>query len=236
MCALCVAVGKAMCGSTLTAPNLRFLARLDAERNAICSTSTGMSDDSEIVEDPCHGHLSRMTDTVFPLVYHELHRLAHQKLRHERPGHEMQTTDLIHEAYLRLTSGEKPVPWENRRHFFGAAAESMRRILIEFARRRRQQKRGGDRRQVDLDRACPCTAEPRDDLLAINDAIDHLADTSPVVAELVKLRFFAGMTIDETAELLGVSHATVERKWAFARAWLYGQLNRAWEVREFPAR
>jgi RNA polymerase sigma factor (TIGR02999 family) len=164
------------------------------------------------------------TESLFPLVYDELRRLAHRKLRHEKPGLTLQTTDLIHEAFLRLVGTD--IPWENERHFFAAAAEAMRRILIELARRKQRQKHGGGRKRVNIEQACPATSPPGDDLLAINDAIEKLALITPEKVELVKLRFFAGMTIDEAAGALGISHATAERHWAYARAWLYCELNR----------
>jgi RNA polymerase sigma factor (TIGR02999 family) len=158
-------------------------------------------------------------EQLLPLVYDELRRLAAQKLAHEAPGQTLSATALVHEAYLRLVGTDPARPWDGRAHFFGAAAEAMRRILIEQARRKHRAKHGGDRRRVDLDEAVAAPG-PRDDLLAL----ERLAQHAPQKAELVKLRFFAGLTLPEAAAVLGISRATAERHWTYARAWLYAEL------------
>jgi RNA polymerase sigma factor (TIGR02999 family) len=160
---------------------------------------------------------------LLPLVYDELRRLAAQKLAHERPGQTLDATALVHEAYLRLVDADRAPHWESRRHFFAAAAEAMRRILIENARRKQSVKHGGRRQRLDLDEALSLP-EPRQDLLALDEALTRLAEKQPQKAELVKLRFFAGLTMPEAAQALGVSLATAERWWTFARSWLYAEL------------
>lgn len=161
---------------------------------------------------------------LLPLVYDELRRLAAQKLAQERPGQTLQATALVHEAYLRLLGGVKSLSWESRRHFFAAAAEAMRRILIENARRKRGPKAGGEFRQADVDLDLVAADDPAIDVLAVSEALDRLAQESPERAELVKLRFFTGLTVSEAADILGVSQATAERYWTFARTWLYAEL------------
>ena len=158
---------------------------------------------------------------LLPLVYDELRRLAAQKLAHEKPGQTLQATALVHEAYLRLVGGDPARPWNGRGHFFAAAAEAMRRILVENARRRRSLKRGGGLVRRELDDLQLAAPEPAEDLLALDDALNRLAGVDPVKAELVKLRYFAGMTIEEAADALGISSATAKRYWTYARAWLY---------------
>ena len=164
---------------------------------------------------------------LLPLVYEELRRLAAVHLAREPGGQTLQPTALVHEAYLRLR-GE--AHWDNRRHFFAAAAEAMRRILIDNARRKRRPKHGGDRRRVAADVAAPRPETPREDLLALDEALDKLAREEPAKAELVKLRFFAGLTMSEAAEVLGISLATAERHWTYARTWLFAQLQDAAEA------
>jgi RNA polymerase sigma factor (TIGR02999 family) len=160
---------------------------------------------------------------LLPLVYDELRKLAAQRLASERAGHTLQATALVHEAYLRLVEGRRTPHWDGRGHFFAAAAEAMRRILIDGARRRRRPKHGGDRKQINLDEAANVSTGGGggDDLLALDEALTRLAAEEPVKAELVKLRFFAGMTIPEAAQVLGISEATAQRYWTFARVWLY---------------
>jgi RNA polymerase sigma factor (TIGR02999 family) len=157
---------------------------------------------------------------LLPLVYDELRRLAAQRLAREVPGQTLQATALVHEAYLRLIGGDPERPWDGRGHFFAAAAEAMRRILVENARRRHQFKRGGDRTRVDLDKAEPAAPETDDELLALDDALERLAKIEPIKSELVHLRVFAGLTNAQAAEILGLSIATADRYWAYARAWL----------------
>jgi RNA polymerase sigma factor (TIGR02999 family) len=158
---------------------------------------------------------------LLPLVYDELRRLAAQKLAQEKPGQTLQATALVHEAYLRLVGKRDEQSWNSRGHFFAAAAEAMRRILVENARRRRSLKRGGGQVRHDLDDLQLAAPEPLEDLLALDDALNRLTVVDPVKAELVKLRYFAGMTIEEAADALGISSATAKRYWTYARAWLF---------------
>ena len=160
---------------------------------------------------------------LLPLVYDELRKLAAQRLAQEKPGQTLDATALVHEAYLRLVDVEKAQEWNSRGHFFAAAAEAMRRILVEQARRKRSVRHGGGRRRLDLDEALSLPG-PRQDLLALDEALTRLAEKQPLKAELVKLRFFAGLTMPEAAQALGVSLATAERYWTFARSWLYAEL------------
>jgi RNA polymerase sigma factor (TIGR02999 family) len=160
-------------------------------------------------------------EQLLPLVYDELRRLAAQRLAGEGPGHTLQPTALVHEAYLKLVGPEPQRPWHGRAHFFAAAAEAMRRILIDHARRKGRARRGGGRKRVELEEIDPATEEGADDLLALDEALGRLAAADPRRAELVRLRYFAGLTLEQAAELLGISRATADRHWAFARAWLY---------------
>ena len=164
------------------------------------------------------------SEKLLPLVYLELRKLAAARLSDEKPGQTIQPTVLVHEAYLRLVDGDETRQWNGRSHFFAAAAEAMRRILIENARRKQSERHGGGRRRLDLD-ALNLASETRDEeLLALDEALGRLEDRWPDKAQLVKLRYFAGMTIPEAAQTLGISHATAERHWTFARAWLHSQL------------
>ena len=163
---------------------------------------------------------ARPARELLPLVYDELRRLAAQRLAREAPGQTLQATALVHEAYLRLVGVDPDRPWDGRGHFFAAAAESMRRILVENARRRHRLKRGGNRARVDLDAAAPAAPETDDDLLALDEALERLAQKDPVKAELVQLRVFAGLTLAQAAEILGLSTSSADRYWAYARAWL----------------
>ena len=163
---------------------------------------------------------------LLPLVYDELRQLAAQRLAHEKPGQTLQATALVHEAYLRLVDEERAQHWDSRRHFFAAAAEAMRRILVENARRKRSVKHGGQRVRIDLDEAFVVGDEPRHDLLELDDLLDRLAGADPRAAELVKLRFFAGLTGDQAAEALGISPRSADLLWAYARAWLFEKLQR----------
>jgi RNA polymerase sigma factor (TIGR02999 family) len=161
---------------------------------------------------------------LLPLVYDELRRLAAQKLAHEKPGQTLQATALVHEAYLRLVDVQKDQHWNSRGHFFAAAAEAMRRILVERARRKKSRKHGGDWQRVDLDSAdVVCLLQP-DELLSLHDALDRFAETDAAAAELVKVRCFAGLSVEEAADALGLSRTTAYRHWTFARAWLFSQL------------
>src|SRR5437660_689096 len=160
---------------------------------------------------------------LLPIVYDELRQLAAQKLAHEKPGQTLQATALVHEAYLRLVESERrgsSPPWTGRGHFFAAAAEAMRRILVEQARRKKRRKRGGDRERQALDALDLAAPPASDDLLALDEALSQLAEADPKAAELVQLRYFAGLTIPQAAEVLGVSPRTADFLWAYARAWL----------------
>lgn len=170
----------------------------------------------------------RAAEDLLPLVYEELRKMAAQKLAIERPGHTLQPTALVHEAYLRLVgnegAGQQRPQWQGRRHFFGAAAEAMRRILVENARRRGAQKRGGEAARVELDADQVSAPERSEDLLALDEALARLAATDPAAAELVKLRYFAGLTIPEAAATLEISDRSADRLWAYARAWLHREI------------
>ncbi len=161
---------------------------------------------------------------LLPLVYAELRELARRKMCHEPAGHTMQTTDLVHEAYVRLAASD--VKWDNRRHFFGAAAQAMRRILIERARKYARPKHGGGRRRVDLDAAEIAAPATGDDVLAIDEALKRLEQRDPVRSAVVSLRYFAGLTIEQTGEILGISPTTVSDHWTYARAWLYREISK----------
>jgi len=182
-------------------------------------------------------------DQLLPLIYDELRKLATTKLAQEKPGQTLQATALVHEAYLRLLGPagragsavqetiEQGCPpadgtsWHSRGHFFAAAAEAMRRILVEQARRKQRIRHGGAQQRVELDSDCAATSGPSLDLLALDEALNRLATADPAKAELVKLRYFAGLTMPQAAESLGISLATAERYWTFARSWLYAELS-----------
>ncbi len=159
---------------------------------------------------------------LLPLVYDELRQLAAQRLANEKPGQTLQATALVHEAYLRLVGDQH---FNSRGHFFAAAAEAMRRILVEQARRKSRVRHGGGRRRVDLNEGCSLVGPPPEDLVALDDALTRLAALDPKRAELVKLRFFGGLSMPEAAAAFGVSLATAERYWAFARTWLFAEVS-----------
>jgi len=161
---------------------------------------------------------------LLPLVYDELRKLAAQKMAQENPGHTLQATALVHEAYIRLVDTEKAQHWDSRAHFFAAAAEAMRRILVDNARRKRRPKHGGDRRRVDLDKVPAQTDGPTDDVLALDEALQKLAQEDPKLAKLVNLKYFGGLTLDDVAQALGVSSRQADRLWAYARAWLHREI------------
>jgi len=166
---------------------------------------------------------TKAADKLLPLVYEELRRLAAHKMSHEPPGQTLQATALVHEAYIRLV-GSEARNWNSRTHFFAAAAEAMRRILIDNARRKQRLKRGGGQDKVDLDSAELAIEAPSDDLIALDEALAKLASTDKVKADLVKLRYFAGLTLEQAAGILGLSQTTAKRQWTYARAWLYRQI------------
>jgi RNA polymerase sigma factor (TIGR02999 family) len=163
---------------------------------------------------------------LLPLVYEELRRLAAQKLAQEKPGQTLEATALVHEAYLRLVDVEKAQKWNSRGHFFAAAAEAMRRILVERARSKGRAKHGGDWQRVDFEQLDVMTSVSADQLVALDDALARLAALDHLAGELVKLRYFAGLDLDQAATALGVSTATAYRHWAYARAWLHHELLR----------
>jgi len=165
----------------------------------------------------------RASEELLPLVYNELRRMAAHKMSAERPGHTLEPTALVHEAWLKLVDSPNQ-SWQNRAHFFGAAAEAMRRILIARARRKRTQRRGAGAAHLDVDELEIASPAPDDQLLALNEALDHFAALEPQQAELVKLRYFVGLKIEEAAEILGISKATATRWWAYARAWLFDEI------------
>jgi RNA polymerase sigma factor (TIGR02999 family) len=165
-------------------------------------------------------------DQLLPLVYDKLRKLAAAKLAHEKPGQSLDATGLVHEAYLRLVDVERAQHWNSRRHFFAAAAEAMRRILVERARTRGSFKRGGGRERLDIDKLTVASAERPDQLLALDEALTRLAAVEPQAAELVHLRYFAGQTMSDAAELLGLSLRSTHRLWAYAKAWLLQELER----------
>ncbi|WP_435019982.1 ECF-type sigma factor [Tundrisphaera sp. TA3] len=166
------------------------------------------------------------SDRLLPLVYDELRRLAAQRLGREAPGQSLQATGLVHEAYLRLIGGDPGRRWDGRGHFFAAAAEAMRRILVDRARDRRRLKRGGGRRRVDLDLGSVAIDAPGEELSDLDEALEELGREDPLCARLVALRYFAGLTQGEVAEILGLARRTADRHWAYARAWLYDRLRR----------
>jgi RNA polymerase sigma factor (TIGR02999 family) len=164
-------------------------------------------------------------EQLLPLVYDELRRLAAQKLAQEKPGQTLEATALVHEAYLRLVGTGEVQHWDSRRHFFAAAAEAMRRILVDQARHKRRPKHGGDWKRVSLEDVLSVSQSPREDLVALDEALTRFAAQEPIKAELVKLRFFAGLTIADAVRTLGIAEATAERYWAYARVWLYAELH-----------
>ena len=163
-------------------------------------------------------------DQLLPLVYEELRRLAASRLAHEKPGQTLQATALVHEAYLRLVDVERADRWDSRAHFFSAAAESMRQILVNNAIRKNRPKHGGDRQRVDVDSKLARSDSSVDELVEVSDALDRLSRVDREAAELVKLKYFAGLSVPEIAAIIGVSQRTADRRWAYARAWLHQEL------------
>lgn len=165
------------------------------------------------------------SDSLLPLVYEELRKLAKQRMVHLPPGQTLQPTALVHEAYVRLVGSNDPT-WDSRGHFFAAAAQAMRNILVDQARRRSRLKRGGDRERVELAEVTPCIEAPSLDVLALDEALDRLRAKDRLKSDIVMLRYFAGLTVEETAEVLSVSTATVDRHWSYARAWLHREISK----------
>ncbi len=160
-------------------------------------------------------------EQLLPLVYNELRKLAAQRLAREKPDLTLQATALVHEAYIRLVDTEAVNRWDSRGHFFAAAAEAMRRILVDQARRKRRPKHGGDRRRLDYAEAIQAPVPPGEDLIALDEALEKLACVDPTSAEIVKLRYFAGLSLAEVADVVGISRRTADRRWSSARAWLH---------------
>jgi RNA polymerase sigma factor (TIGR02999 family) len=168
---------------------------------------------------------AKAADELLPLVYEELRRLASRKMSQEQPGQTLQATALVHEAYIRLVGAEDQ-QWKGRTHFFAAAAESMRRILIENARRKQRRKRGGGYQRIDMEDSDVAIEGPSTDVIALDEALAKLAEEDPVKANLVKLRYFAGLTIEQAAKILEISQATADRYWSYARAFLFHEINK----------
>jgi len=186
--------------------------------------STDKTDVTRILDAVRKGD-AKATDELLAAVYQELRRLAATRLGQEPAGHTLQATALVHEAYIRLVGAEDQ-SWEGRGHFFAAAAEAMRRILIEKARYKRRSKRGGDHQRIDLEDATLAIEGPSEDVIAVDEALTKLAQEDKIVADLVKMRYFAGLNLDEIAKILGISRRTADRYWAYARAWLHREVTR----------
>jgi RNA polymerase sigma factor (TIGR02999 family) len=182
-----------------------------------------MSDVTHLLDAAATGDRRAAAD-LLPLVYDELRKLAAARMGSESPDHTLQPTALVHEAYLRLIGPADRNRWDGRGHFFAAAAEAMRRILVDAARRKRREKHGGGRNRIDLDAAPTAAPDPRHDLLALDAALTRLAAEDPQAARLVELRHFAGLSVAEAAQALGISPRTADRVWAFARAWLHREV------------
>jgi RNA polymerase sigma factor (TIGR02999 family) len=183
-----------------------------------------MSDVTRILQSVASGD-QKAADELLPLVYEELRKLAAAKMANESPNQTLQPTALVHEAWLRLTGNEN-VKWDGRAHFFGAAAEAMRRILIDTARRKHAQRHGGGQQRLDIADMDIAVPGKDDELLAMDEALEKFAAVDKQKAELVKLRYFAGLRIEESAQILGISNPTAKRWWAYARAWLFDQIKR----------
>jgi len=191
-----------------------------------CCASICMSDLTRILNAAQQGD-STAAEDLLPLVYEELRKLAAARMANEAAGHTLQPTALVHEAWLRLAGADAQVQFANRAHFFAAAAEAMRRILIERARRKGAEKRGGDWKRIDLDKVDLAAEADDDTLLLVNDALEKLSQEDAQAAEIAKLRFFGGLTLDEAAQVLGVTSRTADRYWAFARVWLFDEMRQA---------
>jgi RNA polymerase sigma factor (TIGR02999 family) len=208
-----------------------FAQRPDAATRLLAVASGGwylgrMSEVTRILSAIEHGD-PHAAGQLLPVVYDELRKLAAQKLTQEKPGQTLQATALVHEAYLRLVDTGQAPHWDGRGHFFAAAAEAMRRILIDQARRKRCAKHGGGRKRIDLSEGLSLSEPADDDLLALDEALAKLALEEPAKAELVKLHFFAGLSLEEAGRILGIAHRTAKRHWAYARAWLYAAVRDA---------
>jgi RNA polymerase sigma factor (TIGR02999 family) len=182
------------------------------------------SDVTRLLGEAAEGN-SLAADQLLPLVYDQLRAVAQQRMAGERAGHTLQATALVHEAFVRLV-GPREIPWQDQAHFYAAAAESMRRILVDHARAKKREKRGGKQQRVALNVLDLAQTENSEEILALDEAFCRLEQREPEAAEVVRLRFFAGLSVDQTAEALGVSPRTVDRRWKFARAWLFRELQR----------
>ncbi len=189
-----------------------------------------MSDVTQILSQIEQGDPSA-AELLLPLVYDELRKLAAARMAQESPDHTLQATALVHEAYVRLVDTEKAQHWDSRGHFFAAAAEAMRRILIESARRKKRLKRGGERDGVELDDVAELGHFPFEEILDVDQALAKLSQEAPEKADVVKLRFFAGLSLEEIAQILGISVVTVKRRWRYARAWLHKEIQRGVDSR-----
>lgn len=169
---------------------------------------------------------AKAADELLPLVYEELRLLAAQKLSHEKPGQTLQATALVHEAYIRLV-GDEIQKWDSHGHFFAAAAEAMRRILVDRARHKQSRRHGGNHKKIDLRDVFLAIEDPKEDILAVDEALDKLSNEDPKLAEVIKLRYFGSLTLDQIASIMGIGRRTVDRYWALGRAWLYQKITQA---------
>ena len=193
-------------------------------------TSSSPKDVTQILLDWSRGD-PEAPDKLMPLVYDELRRIASQYLRRERPDHTLQPTALVHEAYLRLVDQQR-VSWQNRAHFFAIAAQAMRRILVSYARQHLAAKRGGHRHRLTLDEAMGAAQQREVDLIALDEAMTNLEAIDPQQSRIIELRFFGGLSVEETAQVIGVSPATVKREWTMARAWLHRRMSATSDANE----
>lgn len=185
---------------------------MSEEKNQLTSILNSVRDDSESIK------------KILPLVYDDLRIMAHHQLRRERQGHTINTTALVHEAYMKLVKFPPEGDWDGRRHFFGVAARAMRQILVNYAKKRNRQKRGGEIQQVEFEEGFYMTEKKADELIALDEALSRLEKMNERQGRIVECRYFAGYKVEETADILGVSEATVKRDWTTARAWLYSQI------------
>jgi RNA polymerase sigma factor (TIGR02999 family) len=213
-------------GGNAEAPNANLVVGLSSLEEYLLTSPIIMSDVTRILNAIEHGD-AKAADELLPLVYQELRRLAAHKMANEAPGHTLQPTALVHEAYLRLVGAGQAQQWDGHGHFFAAAAEAMRRILVESARRKKRLKHGGELQRVDMDELELASPLPDDELLALDEALDRLATVDSRAAVVVKLCFFVGLTQEQAAKELGISLATAERLWSFARAWLFQEMQKA---------
>lgn len=198
---------------------VKFSLRVHSQRMMVVN----MSDVTEILDQIESGDRSAAAE-LLPLIYEELRKLAAARMARESADHTLQPTALVHEAYVRLVDGEVAQRWNSRGHFFGAAAEAMRRILVESARQKQQLKHGGGLRRLELDQISPATKESPEHLVLLNDALDRLGESDPLAARVFQLRYFAGLSVEQAAHCLHISRATAYRNWNFARAWLQTQV------------